>query len=850
MLIPQVLINEYVPTRSWWLGVEWITKFMLTGVVTVVEPGTRGQLWFGTVISLLSLLMHVHFRPYKAWMCNFTHQAVRGRRHRTSSHARAVIITRAVLNFPFLIFAHSLTFALTTICASQCPCPNPRPRPRPHLIIEQVTVQLLFTYLTANLFFVTHISSRSDAGGHSTAHDVYGIAMIAANCITFAFSMFSGLHGVRNLAQQLNEARLTWPDGRLIELAPPSAKEGHGYHLFISHVWKHGQDQAAIIKMTLKSLVPNCRTFLEYAPPPGHVISWRFGPRGCLAQTLVWLHGSYPALYGPGTFDVLPAAPTCLRSVDDLEDVSLLEGHVESSDVIIIYLTQDYLSSFNCRRELVAACTAHQVHQTPILLLLETDPDKGATNVDLLRGELAGLVRKGIPQSHRNAVESLIDMLAAKSKVSTTEDVPTMVEWHREKVLMNVVMKVIIATILRSTSQSKKLRDEVEGSKRSLSEAGRAASRLTGLTHQASRLTGLTAHSGTLQRGLKSTNRLTGLTATPTRSLTELVTPLQLHLSDEAKPSADGLLLYLHEAYRDLSGTVATSKSAFDELSDRFGRWHVELTEDTGQGATQIILLCPGCFENAVLVKMMETALLSQSKPLQQSDGMPNRRKSVEIGRRISTEIGRRLSVDNGRPELAMRRQSSLMVRTNSFIFRWVAGADDVADTEKPSLILLFSTELSFAAYMSQCQDLAPQLYGIFDHMFTKWPPSELMQLAVVQEQILPPLVARPKLPAECDRVGRRRPRSGSAHKCCTISQSQESPSGAMLPSPLPLPQPTAAAAEPPSTLPVGTTNAHVLLAAAPASVFTTACTDPVEASEDPVEASEDRWAGMQSLEA
>jgi hypothetical protein len=53
------------------------------------------------------------------------------------------------------------------------------------------------------------------------------------------------------------------------------------------------------------------------------------------------------------------------------------------SETILIFLTRDYLSSKNCRRELVAAYRQRK----PLLVLVETDDDKGAPSVASLQGE-------------------------------------------------------------------------------------------------------------------------------------------------------------------------------------------------------------------------------------------------------------------------------------------------------------------------------------------------------------------------------------------------------------------------------------------------------------------------------
>ena len=51
------------------------------------------------------------------------------------------------------------------------------------------------------------------------------------------------------------------PDGG----TPPqlSLPDGQTYHLFISHVWRTGQDQAATIKRVLTLMLPSARIFLD-----------------------------------------------------------------------------------------------------------------------------------------------------------------------------------------------------------------------------------------------------------------------------------------------------------------------------------------------------------------------------------------------------------------------------------------------------------------------------------------------------------------------------------------------------------------------------------------------------------
>ena len=74
--------------------------------------------------------------------------------------------------------------------------------------------------------------------------------------------------------------------------------------------------------------------------------------------------------------------------VDDLTDIALLEEYIASSDVLLVFLTRDYISSKNCRRELVAA-----MHQDlPIVVLRESEYGKGAVTSGGLQLEFEQLL--------------------------------------------------------------------------------------------------------------------------------------------------------------------------------------------------------------------------------------------------------------------------------------------------------------------------------------------------------------------------------------------------------------------------------------------------------------------------
>ena len=45
-------------------SLEILRKFLITGIVTVVAPQTRVQLWFGTMVCVGFLMLYMHLHPY------------------------------------------------------------------------------------------------------------------------------------------------------------------------------------------------------------------------------------------------------------------------------------------------------------------------------------------------------------------------------------------------------------------------------------------------------------------------------------------------------------------------------------------------------------------------------------------------------------------------------------------------------------------------------------------------------------------------------------------------------------------------------------------------------------------
>ena len=93
-------------------------------------------------------------------------------------------------------------------------------------------------------------------------------------------------------------------------------------HLFLSHTWKSGQDQVAVIKRQLSVMLPGVKIFLD---------------------------------------------------VDDLDDVSKIAEHVKASSLVLCFLSRGYFLSAPCMIEMRAAIA----HGKPIVAVHEEDDKRG-----------------------------------------------------------------------------------------------------------------------------------------------------------------------------------------------------------------------------------------------------------------------------------------------------------------------------------------------------------------------------------------------------------------------------------------------------------------------------------------
>lgn len=76
----------------------------------------------------------------------------------------------------------------------------------------------------------------------------------------------------------------------------------------------------------------------------------------------------------------------CFLDVDDLEDISDLEGYIARSHHVLVFCSEGYFGSKNCMREL-----AHSVAlNKPMTALVDFDPSRGGLGIKQIAGRLAG----------------------------------------------------------------------------------------------------------------------------------------------------------------------------------------------------------------------------------------------------------------------------------------------------------------------------------------------------------------------------------------------------------------------------------------------------------------------------
>jgi len=189
---------------------------------------------------------------------------------------------------------------------------------------------LQLTYIWSSLVKVLNVVDQHAAKEEEQSISPYVLfGLESSNALPLALFFFGGsllgifliLWTIRLQAQRWGHHLWLKDSGRTPEL---SLRTGKRWMLFISHVWRTGQDQAAFIKRQLQRMMPSIPIFLD---------------------------------------------------VDDLVSINELEDYVDASGCALLFLSKGYLISHNCLREARRAARMC----LPLCLVWEADHTKGGS---------------------------------------------------------------------------------------------------------------------------------------------------------------------------------------------------------------------------------------------------------------------------------------------------------------------------------------------------------------------------------------------------------------------------------------------------------------------------------------
>lgn len=236
-------------------------------------------------------------------------------------------------------------------------------------------VQLEFTYVTAALFFDRE-SSESQ-----------GIGLVVANTVVALLLLVMALRSIGRVGVELRELQLLFvDDGTIVDL-PPLNHESET-HLYISHAWKHAQEQVGTLKSLLYTCLPTCKIFLD---------------------------------------------------VDDVADAEEAEEQVDQASVFLVFLTTEFVGTPKCLHELTTAWRLGK----PLLVLRETDARYGGLSAAAMRAEIELFLSRKIKLLPD-------DELAAIAWLQ--EHMGELEWFHREKPLKNAALRSIAEAIYHQTA--------------------------------------------------------------------------------------------------------------------------------------------------------------------------------------------------------------------------------------------------------------------------------------------------------------------------------------------------------------------------------------------------------------
>ena len=304
------LHKEYESHLFWWELVEMLRRFVLCGLMVIVYNGTILQLVLGTVIAGVMLFFQAQASPFK----NIDDDYV------ASASAFSLLIMLVCM----IAFKNTKIFGIPDIQAKMSPVQ------RTTFIVNTDVI----TFVAIGSLFVSLL---------------FAIVLLTAHLAAEA-------RRAREEAGKTRARRLRYVKDNS-EVPAPSLDTGQMYHLFLSHVWSTGQDNMRVVKQRLLEIIPLLRIFLDVSGLP------------FLAVLMV----AFPLLLAHAlaarTVDALVGGSRW--QVDDLEDISDLQGYIERTHTVLIYCSQGYFQSKVSASQIFCLCP--QVHMSLELRLTCVD---------------------------------------------------------------------------------------------------------------------------------------------------------------------------------------------------------------------------------------------------------------------------------------------------------------------------------------------------------------------------------------------------------------------------------------------------------------------------------------------
>ena len=123
--------------------------------------------------------------------------------------------------------------------------------------------------------------------------------------------------------------------------------------------------------------------------------------------------------------------------VDDLEDISDLEGYIDRTEIVFVYCSQGYFDSKNCMRELTSSVKKRK----QMIACVDLDPTRGGLSLDEVRRQLdaadASYAKWGFPEDTPTGSELHAHLFRNGA-----------FEWNRIGAFQDVTMRLIAERLL------------------------------------------------------------------------------------------------------------------------------------------------------------------------------------------------------------------------------------------------------------------------------------------------------------------------------------------------------------------------------------------------------------------